>query len=63
MQRQGARLVAVAIGLAAFLGRGAALAATTVVVDAGGGGNYTTLEAAFENLADDTTILVRPGTY
>ena len=64
MQRQGARLVAAAIGLAVFLGRGAALAAaTTVVVDAGGGGNYTTLEAAFENLADDTTILVRPGTY
>ena len=63
MQRQGARLVAAAIGLAVFLGRGAALAATTVVVDAGGGGDYTTLEAAFSNLVDDTTILVRPGTY
>ena len=63
MQRQGARLVAAAIGLAVFLGRGAALAATTVVVDAGGGGDYNTLEAAFSNLVDDTTILVRPGTY
>ena len=33
------------------------------VVQAAGGGDYNTLEAAFANLVDDMTILVRPGTY
>ncbi|MGN0833339.1 MAG: right-handed parallel beta-helix repeat-containing protein [Kiritimatiellia bacterium] len=56
------KLSGVCFGVLSALTAGAAYAAE-IVVDPAGGGDVTTLEAAFARLADDTTILVRPGVY
>ena len=57
------KLTGAFFGVLSVLTAGVAYAAATIVVDPAGGGDVTTLEAAFAQLADDTTILVRPGVY